>query len=36
MDWGMTNRFSKIIKPKNGRCVMLAVIMVTFWALQRN
>jgi 3-hydroxy-5-phosphonooxypentane-2,4-dione thiolase len=25
MDWGMTNRFSKIIKPKNGRCVMLAV-----------
>ena len=25
MDWGMTNRFSKIIKPNNGRCVMLAV-----------
>ena len=25
MDWGMTNRFAKIIKPKNGRCVMLAV-----------
>jgi len=25
MDWGMTNRFSKIIKPKNERCVMLAV-----------
>lgn len=25
MDWGMKNRFSKIIKPKNGRCVMLAV-----------
>lgn len=25
MDWGMTNRFSKIIKSKNGRCVMLAV-----------
>lgn len=25
MDWGMTNRFTKIIKPKNGRCVMLAV-----------
>lgn len=25
MDWGMKNRLSKIIKPKNGRCVMLAV-----------
>ena len=25
MDWGMTNRISKIIKPENGRCVMLAV-----------
>jgi 3-hydroxy-5-phosphonooxypentane-2,4-dione thiolase len=25
MDWGMKNRFSKIIKPDNGRCVMLAV-----------
>jgi 3-hydroxy-5-phosphonooxypentane-2,4-dione thiolase len=25
MDWGMENRFSKIIRPKNGRCVMLAV-----------
>ena len=25
MDWGLSNRFSKIIKPKNGRCVMLAV-----------
>lgn len=25
MDWGMTNRISKIIKPQNGRCVMLAV-----------
>lgn len=25
MDWGMKNRFSRIIKPKNGRCVMLAV-----------
>ncbi len=25
MDWGMANRFSKIIRPKNGRCVMLAV-----------
>jgi putative autoinducer-2 (AI-2) aldolase len=25
MDWGMKNRFSKIIRPANGRCVMLAV-----------
>ena len=25
MDWGMKNRLSKIIKPQNGRCVMLAV-----------
>jgi putative autoinducer-2 (AI-2) aldolase len=25
MDWGMKNRLSKIIKPDNGRCVMLAV-----------
>src|SRR4051794_19746880 len=25
MDWGMKNRFSKIIKPIDGRCVMLAV-----------
>ena len=25
MDWGMTNRFSRIISPENGRCVMLAV-----------
>jgi len=25
MDWGMKNRFSKIIKPKDGRTVMLAV-----------
>ncbi|MBA3286154.1 MAG: 3-hydroxy-5-phosphonooxypentane-2,4-dione thiolase [Nitrosopumilus sp.] len=25
MDWGMKNRFSKIIKPDDGRCVMLAV-----------
>lgn len=25
MDWGMTNRISKIINPENGRCVMLAV-----------
>jgi len=25
MDWGMRNRFSKIIKPTDGRCVMLAV-----------
>ena len=25
MDWGMKNRLSRIIKPKNGRCVMLAV-----------
>ena len=25
MDWGMKNRFSKIIKPENSRCVMLAV-----------
>ncbi|MGD9673913.1 MAG: 3-hydroxy-5-phosphonooxypentane-2,4-dione thiolase [Candidatus Nitrosocosmicus sp.] len=25
MDWGMKNRFSRIIKPDNARCVMLAV-----------
>ena len=25
MDWGMKNRMSKIIRPKDGRCVMLAV-----------
>jgi 3-hydroxy-5-phosphonooxypentane-2,4-dione thiolase len=25
MDWGMKNRFSKIINPENRRCVMLAV-----------
>lgn len=25
MDWGMKNRFSKIINPKDNRCVMLAV-----------
>ncbi len=25
MDWGMKNRLSKIIKPHDGRCVMLAV-----------
>jgi putative autoinducer-2 (AI-2) aldolase len=25
MDWGMTNRLAKIIQPKTGRCVMLAV-----------
>ncbi len=25
MNWGMKNRISKIIKPKSGRCVMLAV-----------
>lgn len=25
MDWGMANRLSRIIKPKSGRCVMLAV-----------
>ena len=25
MDWGMKNRFSRIIKPKDGRCLMLAV-----------
>ena len=25
MDWGMKNRLSRIIKPNNGRCVMLAV-----------
>ena len=25
MDWGMKNRLSKIIKPDNSRCVMLAV-----------
>ncbi|NOJ26663.1 MAG: 3-hydroxy-5-phosphonooxypentane-2,4-dione thiolase [Nitrososphaera sp.] len=25
MDWGMKNRFSKIIRPEDGRCLMLAV-----------
>jgi len=25
MDWGMSNRLSRIINPKTGRCVMLAV-----------
>jgi putative autoinducer-2 (AI-2) aldolase len=25
MDWGMKNRVSKIIRPEDGRCVMLAV-----------
>lgn len=25
MDWGMKNRFSKIIRPADGRCLMLAV-----------
>ena len=25
MDWGMKNRLAKIIKPKTGRTVMLAV-----------
>ncbi|MGE5822039.1 MAG: 3-hydroxy-5-phosphonooxypentane-2,4-dione thiolase [Nitrososphaerota archaeon] len=25
MDWGMKNRYSRIIKPDDGRCVMLAV-----------
>ncbi|MEW5841085.1 3-hydroxy-5-phosphonooxypentane-2,4-dione thiolase [Nitrososphaera sp.] len=25
MDWGMKNRLSKIIKPQDGRCLMLAV-----------
>ena len=25
MDWGIKNRFSKIIRPDDGRCVMLAV-----------
>lgn len=25
MDWGMKNRFSRIIRPNDGRCVMLAV-----------
>lgn len=25
MDWGMKNRLSKIIRPEDGRCVMLAV-----------
>ncbi len=24
-DWGFRNRFSRIIKPKSGRCVMLAI-----------
>jgi putative autoinducer-2 (AI-2) aldolase len=30
MDWGMKNRLSKIIKPENSRCVMLAVDHVYF------
>jgi len=25
MDWGMRNRLSKIIKPDDSRCLMLAV-----------
>ncbi|MFL6357453.1 MAG: 3-hydroxy-5-phosphonooxypentane-2,4-dione thiolase, partial [Nitrososphaeraceae archaeon] len=25
MDWGMKNRISKIIRPEDNRCVMLAV-----------
>ncbi len=25
MNWGMKNRLSRIINPKTGRCVMLAV-----------
>jgi putative autoinducer-2 (AI-2) aldolase len=25
MDWGMKNRFSRIIRPQDGRCLMLAV-----------
>ena len=25
MDWGMKNRISKIVRPEDGRCVMLAV-----------
>ena len=25
MDWGLKNRFSRIIRPEDGRCVMLAV-----------
>ena len=25
MDWGIKNRISKIIRPEDGRCVMLAV-----------
>jgi putative autoinducer-2 (AI-2) aldolase len=25
MDWGMKNRMSKIIRPEDGRCVMLAI-----------
>ena len=25
MDWGMKNRFSRIIRPKSGHCVMLAI-----------
>jgi len=25
MDWGMKNRLSRIINPKTGKCVMLAV-----------
>ena len=24
-DWGFQNRLNRIIKPKSGRCVMLAV-----------
>ena len=24
-DWGFTNRLNRIIKPKSGRCVMLAI-----------
>jgi putative autoinducer-2 (AI-2) aldolase len=25
MDWGMQNRFSRIVRPKSGHCVMLAI-----------
>ena len=25
LDWGMQNRLARIIKPKSGHCVMLAV-----------
>ncbi len=25
MDWGMQNRFARIVKPEDGRAVMLAV-----------